>query len=110
MRRIIENGSIIQLESNGQRVEFIVNDKLGIGGSCIAYSVTYYEKGTIPHKGVLKEYCPAFLESSSEFQRNGDTLIIPIELKERFNRGLEIFETNYKIINDYISSNSIAMN
>ena len=110
MRRIIENGSIIQLESNGQRVEFIVNDKLGIGGSCIAYSVTYYENGTIPHKGVLKEYCPAFLESSSEFQRNGDTLIIPIELKERFNRGLELFRATYKNINDYISSNSVAMN
>lgn len=110
MRRIIENGSIIQLESNGQRVKFIINEKLGIGGSCIAYSVTYYENGTIPHRGVLKEYCPAFLESSSEFQRNEHTLVIPIEMKEKFNRGLEMFEITYKNINDYISSNSIAMN
>lgn len=110
MRRIIENGSIIRLMSNGQQVKFIINDNLGIGGSCIAYSVTYYENETIPHKGVLKEYCPAFLENSSGFQRNGSVLIIPDEMKERFSHGLENFESNYKNINNYISSNSIAMN
>lgn len=110
MRRIIENGSIINLVSNGQQVRFIINDKLGIGGSCIAYNVTYYENETIPHKGVLKEYCPAFLEKSFAFQRNGTNLEIPIEMKEKFNHGLELFEATYKNINDYITSNSNALN
>lgn len=105
-RRIFEH---IFLRSNGRTTEFLIDELLGAGGSCVAYNVTYFENGDIPHKGVLKEYCPAFLEEVGFF-RNGTTINVPDSVKEVFNAGLSDFKSNYKYINEYLSENVLASN
>lgn len=47
MREYIDKNTTVTLLSNGQKQKFTVNDIIGIGGSCIAYNVTYYEDGNI---------------------------------------------------------------
>lgn len=110
MRRTIEKGSKITLSSHGQSIIFSIDDVIGVGGSCIAYAVTYYEGENIPHNGVLKEYCPAFLADSSDFGRTDNMLNIPEEYDDKFNIGLEEFKNTYRNINAYISNNSNARN
>lgn len=110
MIRAIEKGSKITLSSHGQNIVFSIDDIIGVGGSCIAYAVTYYEGENIPHNGVLKEYCPAFLTDSSDFGRMDNMLNIPEEYADQFYIGLEEFKNTYKNINAYITNNSSARN
>lgn len=109
MERSIKIGTIIQLYTEGKITSFNIDEVLGLGGSCVAYNVTYFENGDIPHRGVLKEYCPAFLEEVG-FSRNGTVINIPDSVKEVFNAGLSDFKNNYKYINEYLSENALASN
>lgn len=99
----------IFLQSNDTVVDFLIDELLGAGGSCVAYNVTYFENGDIPHRGVLKEYCPAFLEEAG-FSRIGNVINVPDSVKEVFNAGLSDFKNNYKYINEYLSENALASN
>lgn len=110
MREYIDKNTTVTLLSNGQKQKFTVNDIIGIGGSCIAYNVTYYEDGNIPHNAVLKEYCPAFLDESPDYSREDNRIVIPNELSDRFKIGLESFKNTYKNINEYIDRHSSARN
>lgn len=63
----------------------------------------------ISHRGVLKEYCPAFLEEVG-FSRNETEIKVPNSVKEVFNAGLSDFKNNYKYINEYFSGNALVSN
>ena len=109
MERNIKIGTTIQLFADGKAKSFHIDEVLGLGGSCVAYVVTYFENGSIPHKGVLKEYCPAFLDSNNPIRK--DTVLnIPDELYGDFVMGLNEFKNTYKYINQYLSENNSATN
>ncbi len=109
MGRVMHTNEHVFLQSNGTVMDFLIDEMLGAGGSCVAYNVTYFENGDIPHRGVLKEYCPAFLEEAG-FSRNGTMINIPDDVKEIFDDGLCEFKNNYKYINEYLSDNALASN
>lgn len=109
MQRNIEIGTTIQLQAENKKTSFIIDDVLGLGGSCVAYNVTYFENESIPHKGVLKEYCPAYLESVNPI-RNDTVLNIPDEIYSTFVAGINEFKKIYKYINQYLSENISATN
>ena len=109
MNRCVSPYTTLYLSNKTQNNEFIINNVIGIGGSCIAYEVTYFENGDIPHKGILKEYCPAFLYDEN-FERNGTSLIISEEKQNIFADGLREFKRTYKSINEYLSNNFSATN
>lgn len=91
--------------------KFKIEECLGSGGSCIAYRVSYKENDEIVHYGILKEYCPAFLEDHGQDLRDKNgSLIIPEEYANQFNEGLEYFKNTYKTINNYLSNNLSASN
>lgn len=109
MVRSLSVGEKIVLFSRHTETEFVIDEVLGLGGSCIAYKVSYWETEEIPHKGILKEYCPAFLESD-DFSRDGTTIRIPQELRASFDEGLTEFKHTYRVINEYLSDNLTAAN
>lgn len=109
MIRALSIDEKLLLSSASIKKEFLVEELIGIGGSCIAYKVKYYESENIPHIGILKEYCPAFLDNET-FSRDGTSLVIPETEQERFRQGLEDFKHTYKSINEYLSSNFTASN
>lgn len=109
MSRFLSVGETIVLQAFGEQKNFLITEVLGVGGSCIAYKVKYYENESIPHIGILKEYCPAFLENEN-FERIGTTLRIPDGMQEKFTEGLEDFKRTYKVINEYLSNNISAAN
>lgn len=107
--RFTNKDSIIKMNKTNQ--QFHINEVIGVGGSCIAYRVSYKENDEIVHYGILKEYCPAFLEKDGQVVRDADNnLIIPIEYTETFKLGLDKFKSTYKIINDYLINNLSASN
>lgn len=91
---------LLRGESN---VEFYIEESIGLGGSCIAYRVSFSEQNGTIHKGILKEYCPRYLEDDAAFARDGSLIIVPPSLKERFSRGVEEFVDAYKAINRYLA-------
>lgn len=109
MERNIKKGATIQLFADGKATSFHIDEVLGLGGSCVAYVVTYFENDSIPHKGVLKEYCPAFLDSNNPIRTN-TVLNIPDELYGNFVAGLNEFKNTYKYINQYLSEYDSATN
>lgn len=108
MLRCLNIDSVIRLNSNGHITEFTINSIKGVGGSCIAYEVSFFESENILHKGILKEFCPAYLED--EFERNNADIIVPDKYIEQFRKGLCEFKKTYCIINEYISKNGSATN
>lgn len=94
-------------ESN---VEFNIEESIGLGGSCIAYRVSFSEQNGTIHKGILKEYCPRYLEDDTAYARDGTQIIVPLSLKERFARGVEEFVDAYKAINRYLAEHIEAAN
>lgn len=110
MRVPIKKNSQITLSSNGQKHSFTINDILGIGGSCIAYQVSYYENGSILRRGILKEFCPTYLVENGDFFRNNGCIKVLPQYAKRFQEGLQEFKNVYKNINNYISQNAPASN
>lgn len=109
MKRSLSVGEKITIFAFNEQKDFVIKEILGVGGSCIAYKVKYYEDGTVPHIGILKEYCPAFLEKY-DFSRNGSGLVVPVEIYDAFSEGLIEFKNTYKYINEYLSENISATN
>lgn len=109
MSRFLSVGETISVSTYNGKLDFIITEVLGVGGSCIAYKVKYYENENIPHMGILKEYCPAFLEDEN-FERFGTELNISENLKGKFFEGLCEFKRTYKSINEYLSNNLSATN
>lgn len=109
MERNIKIGTTIQLYADGKITSFNIDEVLGLGGSCVAYVVTYFESDSIPHKGVLKEYCPSYLDTVNPI-RNDTVLNIPDEFYGSFIAGLNEFKNTYKYINQYLSENVSATN
>ena len=107
--RAISENSIIELIANGVKTEYCIDYVLGCGAGCIAYQVSYNENGDIPHKGILKEYCPAFLEEL-DFCRKNNTIIVPDNCKYEFEKGVCDFKNTYKAINEFLSQNLSASN
>ena len=103
--RNISKGSSLTLKSNSNITIFTIQEIIRpFGGSCIAYRVSYKENDEIIHYGILKEYCPAFLEDHGQTVRDENgALIIPEEYSNQFNDGLEYFKNTYKTINNYLS-------
>lgn len=110
MERCIDIGAKINLRSSNGITVFTINDVLGVGGSCIAYDVSYIEDVDILHRGILKEFCPAFLEINVEFRRENNAIVVPREHTELFASELERFRETYKSINSYLSENLSASN
>lgn len=108
MIRTIEKYSRITLSSNGNESVFTIDDIIGVGGSCIAYEVSFYESESILHKGILKEFCPAYLED--EFKRDNYNIIVPDKYIKQFQTDLSGFKDTYRIINEYIANNASASN
>ena len=109
MKRTLSVGEKITLSSAGRTTLFTIDSVLGAGGTCAAYSVTYYEDGDIPHKGVLKEYCPAFLFDDN-YSRESSSIKIPLTCRDAYARGINEFENTYKRINEYLTDNPSATN
>lgn len=110
--RNISKGSGLTLKSNSNITIFTIQEIIRpFGGSCIAYRVSYKENDEIVHYGILKEYCPAFLEyHGKDIRDENGALIIPEEYANQFNDGLEYFKNTYKTINNYLSNNLSASN
>jgi len=111
--RGINKGQNIILNSldHGQTYRFKINDILGYGGSCVAYEVTYSESDNIVHNGILKEYCPLFIElADSPVRDNEGALIIYPDKKDNFLSGLNDFKATYEKINQYLFTNRSAIN
>ena len=97
---LLNIGTKIRLNDNSKAVEFTVDAVKGTGGSCVAYEVSFYESGDILHKGVLKEFCPAYL---GEVLRTSDnSIIVPVYLREKFDKGVNDFKASYRFVNSYI--------
>ena len=108
MSREISSGTKLRLFSGNGSKEFVIESKKGAGGSCAAYVVSFYEADEIRHKGILKEYCPAYL---GDVKRNSDnSIVIPVDLRQRFDKGLKDFMDTYRFINNYIAENEAASN
>lgn len=107
--RAISENSIIELTLNGVKTEYRIDHVLDGGAGCIAYEVSYTESETIPHKGILKEYCPAFLRKYG-FIRTNVCINIPDECKANFYSGIEEFKRSYRGINKFLTDNISAMN
>lgn len=110
MKRSLQVSSKITLTSMGQPVTFCIDEVVGVGGSCIAYKVSYFESEDIMHKGILKEFCPAFLSQNGTFEREGHSIVVPDAFKLPFAEELEKFKTAYRDINHYLSANLSATN
>lgn len=106
--RCLKKGSAIKLNSNGNVTEFTIDNIRGVGGSCIAYEVSYYESESILHKGILKEFCPAYLED--EFKRDNYNIIVTDKYNKQFQNDLSNFKGTYKAITEYIANNASASN
>lgn len=108
MSRILKPNSKIVLLSGDEEREFLIERKKGVGGSCVAYVVSFFEADGIRHKGILKEFCPAYL---GEVLRTTDnSIIVPDSLREKFNKSVKDFKNSYKFINNYIAENEFATN
>lgn len=103
-----KKGSAIKLNSNGNVTKFTINNIKGAGDSCIAYEVSFFESENILHKGILKEFCPAYLED--EFKRDNYNIIVPDKYIKQFQNDLSTFRDTYKTINEYIANNVSASN
>ena len=110
MKRNLEVSSVLKLKNNNNITDFCIEEVVGIGGSCIAYKVSYCESRNIVHNGILKEFCPAYLNEKDRFARDGQALIVPAEYKEQFVYDLEKFVQVYRNINAYLSENLSAAN
>ena len=112
MGRTMEIGKTIQLTSKNQNITVTIENPIGSGGgSCVAYYVTYSETDNVEHRAVLKEFCPLYLGTKKEaFRDKNDNLIIPENLCDEYNRGLENFIETYKKINDYLLNTFSASN
>ncbi len=110
MARNLPVGSRISLLSGNEVTEFVVEDILGIGGSCIAYTVSFMEGDDIVHRGVLKEFCPAFLDNGGGFERKDSSVVVESRYTELFSNELDRFRDTYRTINDYLSQNPSAAN
>lgn len=108
MIRTIEKYSRITLSSSGNEAVFTIDDIIGVGVSCIAYEISFYESESILHKGILKEFCPAYLED--EFKRDNYNIIVPDKYIKQFQKDLSDFKDTYKTINEYIANNASASN
>lgn len=108
MKRNLEVSSILKLKNDNNITDFSIEEVVGIGGSCIAYKVSYCESHDIVHKGILKEFCPAYLNERDQFARDGQALVVPAEYKEQFVYDLEKFVQVYRDINAYLSENFSA--
>lgn len=108
MSRVLNSNSELTLRAGSNTREFSIEYKKGEGGSCVAYVVSFYEADNILHRGILKEYCPAYL---GDVSRNTDnSIIIPDDQKQRFEYGLKDFRETYRFINNYIAENEAASN
>ena len=108
--RAISNGSNIILLADAIPTCFHVVSTIGQGGSCVAYNVTWEEVEDIKHSGILKEYCPAYLENYGEIRNEDGSLIIPDELSEQFYLELSKFKSVYKSTNHYLATYPEAAN
>lgn len=103
------NDNII-LSSSGKQTEFTIDEIVGIGGSCIAYKVSYKENGEILHRGILKKFFPAFLITEEANMRSGMSVNVPEPFATRFLMELENFKKTYRVINEYLSNNLSVAN
>lgn len=107
MSRELKPNSKVILFSDNNLKTFTIEQVKGIGGSCVAYIVSFYESDSIRHKGILKEYCPAFL---GDVVRKGNSIVVPEKDQQKFYNGLQAFRKTYKLINNYIAENEEATN
>jgi len=110
MSRKLEVSTVLQLNNENSITEFTIDEVLDAGGSCVAYKVSFCEAGDIIHRGILKEFCPAYLNTGRTLVREGQNIIVPAELQERFSLDLARFIQVYKDINLYLSQNLSASN
>ncbi len=104
--RELESGTIIKLNDRLFKIE----KTEGMGGSCVAYRVSFKERGDVTHFGILKEYCPAFLENDNNIRNSDNSLNVADEYKSMFEDGANRFKNTYKTINDYLYQNLSATN
>lgn len=109
MRNIVEDKAF-SLKQGVREVQFRVIQSLGLGGSCVAYKVTYEDADGTKHNGVLKELCPVYLEELGKARNDDDSLCISPKAEERFRNDLERFRQTYTLINEYLVSNPEAAN
>ena len=108
MNRNLSIGSRIKLNNSNNTVEFNIEKIKGIGGSCIAYEVSFYESENILHKGILKEFCPVYL--GNVIRTTDHSIVVPDNLREKFDKGVKDFKASYRFINNYIAENEVAIN
>jgi len=110
MKRNLEVSSVLQLYDRNAVTDFHIDELVGVGGSCIAYKVSYCESKDIVHKGILKEFCPAYLNGNDSSIRDGQRIVVPDECKAQFAYDLDKFVQVYRDINAYLSQNLSAAN
>lgn len=108
--RELQIGGVLKLTTQNNQVCFLLKKHIGSGGGCVAYEVTYEEADEIIHTGILKEYCPAYLEEYGDVRNEDGSLIIPPEISTQFFAELEKFKGVYVSINEYLLNHPEAAN
>lgn len=108
--RELKTGEALYLSTQQNKMRFYIKKHIGSGGSCVAYKVTYEEADGIIHTGVLKEYCPSYLEKYGDVRKEDGSLDIPSAISVQFSTELEKFRNVYASINDYLLNHPEAAN
>lgn len=108
--RELQSGICLYLETQNNIIRFFINEHIGSGGSCVAYKVTWEESDGIKHSGVLKEFCPAYLDDCDEVRNDDGSISVPDKFSEQYFAELAKFKDIYKSINRYLLSNPEAAN
>lgn len=109
MGRQLIVGSTITLVGPVERT-FHITGVAGGGGSCIAYKVEFEESNGIRHIGILKEYCPAYLDSKANLRHENPNVVVPEEYRASFEDGIKDFSKTYKAISNYLTQHEEASN
>ena len=109
MGRQLPVGSTITLVGPVEQI-FHITGVAGGGGSCIAYKVEFEERDGIRHIGILKEYCPAYLDTQANIRDDEPHIDVPVEFRTSFEDGVEDFSKTYKAISNYLTQHEEAAN
>lgn len=109
MQRSLAIGTKLTLGETAPTV-FRIDALAGKGGSCVAYRVTYQEENGTTHAGILKEYCPLYLEDAAVPERSGSGILVPPQYREAFAQGVTEFIDTYREINRYLLEHMEAVN
>lgn len=106
MRHTLNSKQNILLEDTNKVIhEFIIDDVVGFGATCIVYDAHYYDSNNFKHIVRIKECYPINLNITRDYNEN---LNIPESNKETFKLALNRFRDTYKKNVDFQSDKELV--